>query len=220
MTEIFKNNFFASHIFAAFTLALLLCVTGCGKKNAGEEVGGELSIDTGVEDSGSASTSSAPVSAAKKKPVLKVQVVKGQQEGDIDIYVTNMTDANITNCKVELFDGVKIDVDDMKPGQGAMCAIGGEIPKTINFVSDQFASFEFTLPAKPEEKIDMSDFKWADQDDGDDSDSDESVAPGKRVSDKEGEKKSNGTDEEPGDLMDFGDDDDEETAPGKRKQKK
>lgn len=121
--------------------------------------------DTG-DDKQPANESAFPEPRAEEQPEsappLTVHVVNSEAAGDLDIYVVNATGANITNCTMLLFNEFEMDVSPlMKPGQAGICALGGEIPKSVVFKSDQFDAFEFLLPEKPLDEIDISQFDWA-----------------------------------------------------------
>lgn len=95
---------------------------------------------------------------------LKIQVVQGPEKGDLDVYVTNTWDKEITGCVFLPFEGIEIPLPKLiKPGQVAMCGLGGEIPENVTFQSDQFKDFQCEFP-EPLEDLDVSKLDWAELD--------------------------------------------------------
>ncbi len=105
----------------------------------------------------------------QQKPKIKFQAIHGSQEGDFDIYITNESNQELTECLLLMFDNeIIIPVaTTMKPGETAICGIGGEIPDSIHFSSDQLKDVEFSIPEEVPDTIDTAGFKWAQQENTD-----------------------------------------------------
>ena len=132
--------------------------------NSGETEKNDSSLSSSTEPGASTETkeSTQPQDEPKAPAPLMVQVVQSDDKGDLDIYVTNQMDQDITNCIVILFEEVEFRVStEMKPGQVAIFVVIDEIPKSVTFKSDQFSEFTFELPQEPLEFLDDSQFDWA-----------------------------------------------------------
>ncbi len=200
MSDKFKTCLFA------MLMATLLFGTACSNQKKTDSQSTDGANGTGGEstslaDAQPSNKSTAPTKQASSSnskpadPMLKIQVVKGEDEGALDFVVANNSQERITNCSVRYFDGDWIALAKiMKPGQVAICGISGETPKSITFKSDQFDEYVFELPEKPQGEIDISGLELADLN------IDDAVATGepKKEPKKPRPKR---------DLMDFGDDD-------------
>ena len=138
-------------------MATLLFGTACSNQKKTDSQSTDGANGTGGEstslaDAQPSNKSTAPTKQASSSnskpadPMLKIQVVKGEDEGALDFVVANNSQERITNCSVRYFDGDWIALAKiMKPGQVAICGISGETPKSITFKSDQFDEYVFCL---------------------------------------------------------------------------
>jgi len=128
-------------------------------------------------------------------------VAKGKEPEELDFYITNVSDDDFTKFTLGFFEGETIEVAKViRPGENAMCGIGGEIGDTMTFQSDQFPVFRFEIPDTPLDSIDTSTWKLAGLPAEAETTTDDVNAPGVGP-DKNQKKKS-----PPRDLLYFGDD--------------